>query len=157
MFWILKIQADNELTNRLDNQEYEAEETVLLKIPVTLPYPIQTRGFERVDGSFQHQGQFYKLVKHKLERDTLYVVCILDHETRQLVQTMDDYTELTQSFPTTNQKTWNFLSKLIKDFYYGENILIISLPQFLTDLWQTAPGCLFQEPAIPVHAPPPRA
>jgi hypothetical protein len=156
-FSILKLQTEKELTNRLDTDEYGADEIVLLKIPVTLPYPIQTQGFERVDGSFQHEGQFYKLVKHKLQNDTLYIVCIRDHATRELVQTMDDYVELTQSFPATNQKTWNFLSKLIKDFYSAESIPLPYLQGLIVELLWEEWDSLFQEPSIPVHALPPRA
>jgi hypothetical protein len=157
VFRVLRLQTEKELTTRLDTDEYEADETVLLKIPVRLPYPIQTQEFERIDGSFQHEGQFYKLVKHKLQHDTIYIVCIRDHETRQLVQTMDNYIELTQSLPTSNQKAWNFLSKLIKDFCSGESISLTYPPRLIAEQLWAEWDCLFQEPAIPVHAPPPRA
>ena len=36
-------------------------------------------GYERVNGEFEHNGEFFKLVKQKLENDTLNIVCIKDH------------------------------------------------------------------------------
>lgn len=119
LFLGLRAQADRRLTLRLDTDGYTPEQTLELKIPVTLPYPLQANGYERIDGRFEHQGQFFKLVKQKLQRDTLYVVCVRDEATRALVETMNDYVQLTQSLPSsdTGQKTLQFISKLIADFY----------------------------------------
>jgi hypothetical protein len=46
------------------------DETILLKIPVAVPYQIDSEGYERVDGEFEHQGEFYRLVKQKYQNDT---------------------------------------------------------------------------------------
>src|SRR5690606_8040523 len=120
-------------------------------------YPVYTFDFERVDGRFEHKGEFYKLVKHKFQDDTLYIVCIRDPETRALVKVMNDYVRLTHSLPATPNKAHNLLDNLAKEFfgvvgsgivhYGGFNAL---LPYF--DLSE-----LFTPPSIPVDAPPPRA
>jgi hypothetical protein len=158
VFWGLRLQADRELTVRLDANLYEREETIELKIPVVLPYPIQSQDFQRVDGRFEHQGQFYKLVKQKLENDTLLVVCIRDTETRKLVNTIRDYVKLTQDLtaPSSGKKALNFLSKLIKDFNTNSELNIA--PQFhLSDCVSlTTRPALFLQPVIPVDGPPPR-
>jgi hypothetical protein len=126
VLWGLRFQADQELTLRIDANLYEPEETIELKIPVVLPYPIQSQDFQRVDGRFEHQGQFYKLVKHKLENDTLFVVCIRDAETRKVVNTIRDYVKLTQDppAPSSGKTALNLLSKLVKDFNTNSNINI---------------------------------
>lgn len=122
VFWGLRYQTDQELTYRLNTDQYDRSETLEIKIPVTLPYPIQSRDFERVDGRFEHNGEHFKLVKHKLQNDTLYIVCLRDQETRQLVAALTDYVHLTQARPEadSSQKARHSLSKLVKDFYsYG--------------------------------------
>ena len=103
VFWGLRVQTDRELSNRLDANLYDPEETIQLRIPIALPYPIQSHDFQRVDGRFEHNGQQYKLIKHKLQSDTLYVVCLRDHATRQLVTTMTDYIERTQASRQINR------------------------------------------------------
>ena len=156
VFWCIRIQKDQQLTTRLDSNQYNPEETIQLKIPVTLPYPIYHQGFQRVDGRFEHQGEFFKLVKHKFQNDTLYIVCIRDHATRELVNTLTQYVELTQQLPGTSQKAWNLLSKLIKDFYSQEEIIF--LPEFAFSLRTLFPerATYFPQAIIPVHGPPPK-
>lgn len=157
VFWALRVHADQQITYRLDSNQYDPDESIELRIPVALPYPIYTRGFERVDGRFEHQGEFFKLVKHKFQNDTLYIVCIRDHQTRELVNTMDDYVELTQAMPATNQKAWNFISKLIKDYFSHEGVTIFRQNGFsMPLLFDERPEHFFQL-IIPVHAPPPKS
>lgn len=120
VFWGLIRSADYALTQRLNDEAYSPSETIELKIPVTLPYPIQQQGFKRVDGKFEHNGQFYKLVKQKLENDTLFVICILDHQQKRLVKTMTDYVKMTNELPQSEKKPAAFVGKFLKDFEAGE-------------------------------------
>jgi hypothetical protein len=104
------------LTEKIDAQLYNEDETIELKIPVTLPYPIQQNGFERVDGKFEHQGNFYKLIKQKLENDTIYIVCIKDVKAKQLARTFKDYVAKTSDLPANGKGAVNLLGKFLKDF-----------------------------------------
>ena len=159
VYWGLRYQTDQQLTSRLDANLYDDDETILLKIPVALPYPIETNGFERVDGRFEHNGEFFKLIKNKLQDDTLYVVCIRDHETRQLVRTMKDYVSLTQGLAdkSSSQRALHFLSKLAKDFCSHEEITVIHGNGFSMLITHEQRIESPFEPSLPVHAPPPRA
>ena len=156
MFWVLRLHTDQQINYRLDSNQYDPGETVELKIAVTLPYPIYTQEFQRINGRFEHGGEFYKLVKQKYEHDTLYIVCIRDHQTRELVKTMDDYVEMTQAGPPANQKALSFLSKLIKDFYSHVGVNIIHQYGFRIAALFGERAEFFLQPLIPVHAPPPK-
>ncbi len=158
LFWSLRRQTDKELTLRLDTNRYDPGKTIKLRIPVTLPYPLETTGYKRVDGRFEHNGEFFKLVKQKLQGDTLYVICIRDDATRALVETMTDYMQLTQALPfsDTGQRALHLLSKLIKEFCTQRAIdigqptaanIILNYPNLSDDL---------RQPVIPVLAPPPK-
>lgn len=156
VFWVLRIHTDQRINHRLDANQYDPDETIELKVPVALPYPIYSQDFQRVDGRFEHEGEFFKLVKHKLHNDTLYIVCIRDHQTRELVKTMDDYLELTQGVPARDHKPWNFLTKLIKDFYPDKGLSILPPVSFHLPLWGTERTGKLTAPVIPVLAPPPK-
>jgi hypothetical protein len=116
VFWGLRQHADLALSKRLDAGLYADEEIVELKIPVTLPYPLQQRGYERVYGKFEHNGEYYKLVKQKHAHDTLYVICIRDNQEKKLVKTMHDYAEMTSELPQSSKKALHFFGKFLKDF-----------------------------------------
>jgi hypothetical protein len=156
-FWAFEYKLNRDLTTRLDKNLYSEEETFSIKIPVALPYPIQQQDFERVDGKFEYNGEFYKLVKHKLENDTLFIVCIKNHEQKQLVKTMTSYIKLSNDIAGTGKKALSFLSKLLKDFDTSLGISIethsatsdpISYGEFSTNVITRT---------IPIHAPPPEA
>jgi hypothetical protein len=156
VFWGLRFETDQKLTARLDADLYDQDATIELKIPVALPYPIYTEGFKRVDGRFEHKGEFYKLVKHKFQNDTLYIVCIRDHETRKLVSTIADYTRLTQSFPTNNEKAQDLLSKLAKDFFNRIDLTLVHQAGFVTNITYFELTGQFKQRALPIDSPPPK-
>jgi len=157
VFWGISFGLDQRLNSRLDANQYDEDETVELKIPMTLPYPIKSNGFERVDGKFEHNGEFFKLVKHKLQNDTLYVVCIRDHDTRSLVSTFNTYVKNTLGLTNTNKKALNFLSKLIKDYFSEDNVKVDRWSGSIADLVFADSPDLFLQIEMPVHAPPPRS
>jgi hypothetical protein len=143
VFWGLKQHADHVLTARLDADLYSKEEAVELKIPLALPYPIQQQGFERVDGKFEHKGEFYKLVKQRVLNDTLYVICIKDRTEKSLDKTMKDYVKLSNDLPGAANKALNLLGKLIKEYHSGSiiklsehtpSLLAVSFADFSTVL-----------------------
>lgn len=158
VYWGLRFQTDQQLTYRLDANLYNPSETIELKIPVVLPYPIQSQGFQRVEGRFEHNGEYFRLIKHRLHNDTLYVVCIRDVETRHLVKTMKDYVQLTQglveSFP--GQKALHFLSKLVKDFCAHDEMRIMHQYGFTMLIAFSETSKDIVQTILPIHGPPPR-
>jgi len=112
----MKYRARMEMNQRLDDENYKADETVTIKIPLTVPYNIFGQDYERMTGSFEHHGEFFTLVKQKLEKDTLYIVCIKDHKEKQLHAAMTDFIKLSTDIPTSSQQTLKLLSALIKDY-----------------------------------------
>jgi hypothetical protein len=113
---------------RLDAMEYSSDETVTLKIPFTLPYWMDSRGYERVNGDFQYQGEFYHLVEQKLEKDTLYVVCIKDASERKLHEAMTDYVKLTNDIPASS-KNVKLFGSFLKDYVKGTGAEILKVQQ----------------------------
>lgn len=136
IFWLQQKQATEKLLARLDASEYQASETLVLSLPLTLPYPIYQSDYERVYGDFSYQGTEYKLVKQKLENDTLFIVCIRDEAATRLSKTQADFEDLTQSLPSTSRSTQDFISKLCKDYTALEGIALNSDQVFLYSLTQ---------------------
>jgi hypothetical protein len=156
VFWGLRFEADQELTARLDSEHYKANEIIELKIPVTLPYPIRQEGYKRVDGRFEYRGEFFKLVKQKLQNDTLSIVCIRDHEGKNLETRMNEYVKLANALPGTNQKALNYLGKLLKDYYQQIDLRILNHGGFAMTLLFAEMSTALPSPLLAVNGPPPR-
>jgi hypothetical protein len=151
----LRYQAKTEMIARLDSRNYSSGETITLKMPFSLPYWMDSKEYERVDGEFQYQGEFYKLVEQKLEKDTLYVVCIKDASEKRLFNAMSDYVKLSNDLPSSSQQALKLLGSLMKDFVESVQTEIS-----LSQGWSQE--CSFAEPffnlltlASPVSSPPP--
>jgi hypothetical protein len=116
IFVALKVQAKNDLLHRLDADSYSSEEVVILTLPVTLPYSIHNPEYERAIGEVEHKGEFYHLVKQKIENDTLFMICVKDQEQTRLQSSMEEYTSLTQALPANTKQNVSLLDHLFKDF-----------------------------------------
>jgi hypothetical protein len=115
LFVGLRYKTANDLVERLDNQQYLEEETVTLKVPMTIPYHLDSE-YERVDGEIEHNGEFFRLVKQKLEKDTLYIVCIKDQDSKRIKQALADYVKTFTDKPVDAKQQGKYSVSLIKDF-----------------------------------------
>jgi len=128
----LQYQASLKVSEQLDNNEYEADETFLFKIPLTLPYQITDNGYERVSGLIEHRGTFYRLVKQRYTTDTLHIVCILDHTQKIIDDELTKYAKLSNDIPVSQEhnthtgKSVNLLAKFSKDFNTNQLLEILN-------------------------------
>ena len=156
IFWGLRYQAKQELVSRLDSDNYANDETILIRIPITLPYPMPV-GYERVNGEFEHNGEFFKLVKQKLENDTLNIVCIKDHKERQLFGAFKDFIKLSNDLPTTDsQHAVILLSKLLKDYEPLLDLKVISCEGWVQESSTVDRNAALLSQDRPVLSPPPK-
>lgn len=116
LFWSLDFSAKTRLAQRLDAEDYSELETFEFKIPLNIPYPIQNRGFDRVAGEFEFNGEFYELVKQKLENDTLHVVCVKNKAKQKLAQAFEKYARVSNDADANTNTGNDLLSKIVKDF-----------------------------------------
>ena len=155
LFLVLNTKADQALRVRLDANAYSPDETIELKLPVTLPYPLQDNGFARVDGKFEHKGQIFKLVKQKLEKDTLYIVCIRHAEEKNLRLAFGQYVKLTNDVPSSSEKSAGVWSKLISDFEAAEKNTVKHTTGWVFDIQSADPSFALITQSYPIFSPPP--
>lgn len=155
VFWALRSQAKNNLLHRLDADAYSSEDVVVLTLPVSLPYPLHDNDYERATGEVEFKGEYYQLVKQKVENDTLFMVCVKDGNQKHLQQTMNDYTNLANNLPTSAKHTMDLLSKLFKDFT-STDFTIPSPDLFLKaeNIFAVPDFAIIQQ-SFPVDSPPP--
>jgi hypothetical protein len=116
VYWGLHSKAKKDLLHRLDADNYSSEELIVISIPISLPYPLQQQGYERVNGEFEFNGEYYNLVKQRLENDTLFMVCIKDKTQKKLVTVLNEYSNYANNLPANASHTLDLFGKLFKDY-----------------------------------------
>jgi hypothetical protein len=148
------VHNDKLTWGQLESGGYSEEEAVLLKIPMALPYPVYNEDYQPLQGEFEHQGNYYKGIKQKLEGDTLYIVCVKDNNKKRLDSTMNKYAKETNDLPTQEKK--QTLSKLLKEYESRASIEIIQNHGWCSIAKYTP--CSFDviQQNFPILSPPPK-
>jgi hypothetical protein len=116
VFYGIAQHSKKKLVHRFDNETYSAEETITLAISITMPYPIFTDDYQRVNGEFEHNGEHYKLIKQKLDGDSLYIVCYKDRTTKRILDAFSDFAKFSNDLPLSSENSLAFMGKVIKDY-----------------------------------------
>ena len=125
VFWGLRYQGDKKTWSRLEAAQYSEAETILFKIPMALPYPVNEGVYEQMKGEFEHNGNFYKGIKQKFERDTLFVLCVKDQKEKNLANTMTSYEKASNDLPSKSKHGQGLLSKLLNEYEPFHQIEVI--------------------------------
>ncbi|MBL7871118.1 MAG: hypothetical protein JNM78_05870 [Cyclobacteriaceae bacterium] len=121
----LGLQVNNTLTlqEQFDNDDYAHLKEVTVKVPLTVPYQSDTREYVRVNGEFEHEGDVYKMVKQRLQRDTLYIVCVKDNTSKKIKQALRDYVKTYTDKPVNQKGNPKTIQNFIKDYISTATVL----------------------------------
>jgi hypothetical protein len=115
VFMGLQYKNDQEISSLLDQDQYDREEAITIKIPLSIPYIGETV-FGRVNGDFEYHGEMYKLVKQRLSNDTLSIVCVRNETGKKIKMAMSDYVKTFTDKPSHHQSQGKVVPAFIKDF-----------------------------------------
>lgn len=95
----------------------ETEETVVVKIPINLPYQTDWVSSEEVEGSVRQGDEFYEMKERKVENDTLVTVMVKDRNAREnffdLAEQVNEHlTDEPGSTPTKSK----LINTLVKEY-----------------------------------------
>lgn len=152
----LQFKNSREMQARFDNEDYARTQEITIKVPITVPYATDSREYTRVDGEFEHQGELYRMVKQKLQSDTLYIVCVKDNISKDIKQALADYVKTFTDKPVSEKSNSKTAQNLIKDYMISSTTL-----QTISDGWNNrlTPGILargYNPHSIQLNSPPPK-
>jgi hypothetical protein len=112
------MQYRNDLTMAriLDGNQFDDAKMLTLKIAVAIPYMTDQSEFQRVDGKFEHRGEFYRLLKQKYAKDTLTVICVRDHENERISEALSNYVKTFTDNGSDSNESPTMTVSFIKDF-----------------------------------------
>jgi hypothetical protein len=155
VFLGLQYKNAHDLALRLDADNYSNDEAVTIKVPVAIPY-METTDYERATGEFEYNGEFYSLVKQKFVQDTLVIVCVKNHERKQIKNALVNYVKTFTDKPASGHQA-KTVPSLIKDFLPTN----ISIESSVTGWVLASPfkkeANTFASTDLPIISPPPRA
>ncbi len=104
-FYFEQQQSDKQVRSSLDNNDYNENDLITIKIPVSIPYQSDWKDFERVDGEVTLNGKIYKYVKRKICDGQLVLLCFPDENKMRLQSAKDDFFKLANDLQqNTSQK-----------------------------------------------------
>jgi hypothetical protein len=156
VFLAVQHQASHVLTTKLDDNLYNEDELVVLKLPLSLPYPVgDNEEFERISGSFHHAGSHYQLVKQRVYQDTLVIVCIKDVQATHIGNVASEFSKVVNELPTSTKQTNSYLSKLFKDYKSGEIFELLDQRHIVDCNYYAATQSSLVSASLPLDTPPP--
>jgi len=154
LFWALQSQADHQLSKQLDENINNVGGSFEIKIPLTLPYPLQQTDFERKHGEFAYKNEHFQLVKQKLENDTFTIVCVKNQKTQQLTAVMDEFSARTSSDQTDGVM---LTGKAMQEYESFEFLQLITNDGWSQAIENSSTIFDFSSITLAFPSPPPRA
>lgn len=154
VFLGLKYKNTVEVALRLDADNFEEGEFIVIKVPLAVPYMGNT-GYERVNGEIEHNGEFYNLVKQKLSNDTLFVVCVKNHQRKHIEKALEDYVRTFTDKASETGHQAKLVPSFIKDFLPTEILIESSVAGWSKSMsfGQMEPAPLYPD-STPTYPPP---
>jgi hypothetical protein len=116
IFMGLRSQLAVQMRANLDESNYALSDEITFKVPIAIPYASDMTDYQRVDGEFRHEGNVYRLLKQKLLKDTLYIVCVKDMHAQKIDKALEDYVKTFSDKPSTEKSGSKTLDTFSKDF-----------------------------------------
>lgn len=117
LFYVAQQQSDNNMGRALDRNEYDEKDLVTIKIPISIPYQVEQRDFDRVDGEINLNGRIYKFVKRKVCDGNLVLLCLPDQNKMHLQSAKDELAKYSNELQNSgSKKTDNSKSTAGKNF-----------------------------------------
>jgi hypothetical protein len=115
-FYLIK-EADSQMELKAEQINEHDKHLVTLKIPINLPYQTDWKDFEPADGETVIKGITYKMVKRKVSRDTLILLCMENSDKTRLEKNSDDYFKKSNGLDSnTSKKTEH---KQLQELYFS--------------------------------------
>lgn len=111
----LRMQTSERFRESIDRETVGAELT--FRIPLAIPYAVDANEYSPVQGEFEYQGEVFQLVKQKHLHDTLFIVCIRDHQSKKINQALADYVKTFSDKPAGEKQNSKPLQIFSKDFF----------------------------------------
>lgn len=113
--------SDARLEAALDKDQYDENDLVTIKVPLSLPYQTSWKEVERTDGEVNLDGKIYKYVKRMYYEGEMIYWCLPNTEKMQLQTARDEFFKyandlMQNSSKKTDHSNNNFSKHTLSDY-----------------------------------------
>ena len=116
IYWFLQLKLNSEWASKLGGENEEQIKYFQSAFPISLPYQPDQDSFQNTSGTFEMYGVYYRIIKQRYAKDTLYVVYTPDLTKGQLEKTLQSYLRAINGFATSGLELFSSLKTMIRDF-----------------------------------------
>jgi hypothetical protein len=150
----LQTRADAHLEAQLDQEQYDASQLIEMRVPLNMPYQLNSTDFERYDGEIEIDGVHYKYVKRKVENGQLVLLCLPNETKMKLQGARDEFFKLVNDLPNQNKSPDSFKNP-VTEYWQEINDWAIQTPFVLHQRFALHTTHIPTSPAITMPAQPP--
>lgn len=99
----LMLRSNEQQNTAIDRGKIDRHSLVEIKVPFKAPYYSSSPGYERYYGEINIDGHYYTYVERKVSNDTIYMLCLPDHQKSKLQKAKTQLAINDEGF--TNKKT----------------------------------------------------
>jgi len=156
LYVVVKKQISRTFREELDADEYAGGDAMIVKVPVRLPYQANFNAYERLDGEFERDGEFYRIAKYRIVHDTLLVVLVKSKREADLHGSVVDFALASSDSPVA-KSALKLISGFLKEFIpHKSNVQTGSLGWYLA-LSPTRIDAPLISLFLPLVSPPPKS
>jgi len=90
----MESKSDVMIEARIEQNQFDESELITIKIPTNIPYYINSKDYERVEGEVDINGTMYKYVKRRVFNDSIELVCLPNAEKTNIQKASNEYYKL---------------------------------------------------------------
>lgn len=110
----------------MDADNYDERELIQIEVPHSIPYAVEQPNFQRIDGQFQHEGEYYRLVKQRITFDSVYLVVVKDKMSKKTNKALKEYTKSLTDQPSSEKPSGKGGLNFYND-YFGSSFAIATI------------------------------
>ncbi len=134
VFNAMEDHATAAFVQRLDDEQYDDQQLIEMKVPLPMPYQTNWADFERYNGEIEINGVHYNYVKRKVYNDTLILMCIPNQDKMKLNSAKEQFFSLVNDI-SADQKNVpqpakpQLIKSITSEYQVVQNEIAISCPQ----------------------------
>jgi hypothetical protein len=104
VFRYLNLQSSQNISQKIDSNNYSSGELVEIKVALHLPYQSTMSDYELHSGEITIAGSHHNYVKRKVSGDTLYLLCLPNREKDKLQVAESNFNKDANDFDASGKK-----------------------------------------------------
>lgn len=110
-----RYQLEQSWQHRIDHNKPENQQLLQASIPIALPYSHDQADFQPASGTVEIEGKFYRIVKQRYAKDTVYILYVKDVALGEWHQSFQEWLASLTQKPASQKDSAQWWKTVIKD------------------------------------------